>query len=88
MGEPVYLKTAIQQPERVDGVWKYEWVGVYLIPSSELFCVKNLINQREVCNHVGFNSQQQILDRQTMPPRRRKMGIVSLNLGVIPVVLR
>ena len=43
------------------------------------FSVENLIDKCEVCNYVGFNSQQQKLGRQTKPPRKHKMGIVSLN---------
>ena len=50
------------------------------IPSILWFSVKNLINQREVCNHVGFDSQQHILDRQTILPRKRRMGNVFFEL--------
>ena len=45
--------------------------------------MENLIDKCEVCNYVGFNSQQQKLGRQTMSRKKCKMGIVSLNSHLI-----
>jgi len=55
------------------------WLGVYLIYYLLWFSVEILINKCEVCNHVDFNYQQQILDQRTLPPCKCKMEIVSLN---------
>ena len=56
------------------------WVHVYLIIQSS---VKNLINWREVCNHVAFGSQQcsatEIVDWPTISPQRQRIGMLSLN---------